>query len=79
MSIVMEREEWLTMPEVCEILRLDRNTVRLRIESGLIPARREGRGWRFRRTDIQAYIDSTWYVPETETQEGEQEHPPGEQ
>jgi excisionase family DNA binding protein len=58
-------QEWLTMPEVCEILRLDRNTVRQRIESGLIPARREGRGWRFRKRDIDAYIDSSWYVPES--------------
>lgn len=66
MSVVMQEEEkeWLTMPEVCKKLRLDRNTVMKRVEDGLLPARREGRGWRFKREHVDAYINSTWYSPE---------------
>jgi excisionase family DNA binding protein len=62
MSAVMSEQEQIeyTTDEVAERLRVHRMTVIRRIEQGLILARKEGREWRIRKVDLEAYILSTY-------------------
>ena len=59
MSAVFMEQEYTT-EEVAARLRVHRLTVIKRIEAGLIPARKEGREWRIRASDLEAYIQSTY-------------------
>ena len=69
MSAVFMEQEYTT-EEVAARLRVHRLTVIKRIEAGLIPARKEGREWRIRASDLEAYIQST-YPAKNENQEAE--------
>lgn len=57
--------EILTVPEVAELLRMKIESVRELARNGVIPGRRIGKAWRFRRDQILGSF-------ETET-EGKQE------
>jgi excisionase family DNA binding protein len=58
-AVLMEQQEYTT-DEVAARLRVHRMTVIRRIEAGLLPARKEGREWRIRVSDLEAYIQSTY-------------------
>jgi len=51
-------ETFLTTEEVLEYLQVNLRTVYRLIKAGKIPAVRVGRQWRFRKTDIDARLDS---------------------
>ena len=51
-------DEFLTVAEVAEILKLNQQTVRNWIEQGSMPALRVGRRVRIRREDFLAFVDS---------------------
>ncbi|HWW85618.1 MAG TPA: response regulator [Vicinamibacterales bacterium] len=51
-------ETFLTTEEVLEYLQVNLRTVYRLIKAGKIPAVRVGRQWRFRRHDIDAWLDS---------------------
>jgi excisionase family DNA binding protein len=51
-------ETFLTTEEVLEYLQVNLRTVYRLIKAGKIPAVRVGRQWRFRRRDIDAWLDS---------------------
>src|ERR1051325_7035094 len=51
-------ETFLTTEEVLEYLQVNRRTVYRLIKAGKIPAVRVGRQWRFRKRDIDAWLDS---------------------
>ena len=51
-------ETFLTTEEVLEYLQVNLRTVHRLIKAGKIPAVRVGRQWRFRKTDIDAWLDS---------------------
>jgi excisionase family DNA binding protein len=51
-------EAFLTTEEVLEYLQVNLRTVYRLIKAGKIPAVRVGRQWRFRRRDIDAWLDS---------------------
>ena len=51
-------EVFLTTDEVLEYLRVNLRTVYRLIKAGKIPAVRVGRQWRFRKRDIDAWLDS---------------------
>ena len=59
MSAVFMEQEYTT-EEVAERLRVHRLTVIKRIEEGMIVARKEGREWRIKASDLEAYIRSTY-------------------
>jgi excisionase family DNA binding protein len=59
MSAVFMEQEYTT-EEVAARLRLHRLTVIKRIEEGLIKARKEGREWRIKSSDLEDYIRSTY-------------------
>lgn len=51
-------EAFLTTEEVLEYLQVNLRTVYRLIKAGKIPAVRVGRQWRFRKTDIDAWLES---------------------
>ena len=51
-------DEFLTVAEVAEILKLNQQTVRNWIEQGSMPALRVGRRVRIRREDFLAFVDN---------------------
>ena len=51
-------ESFLTTEEVLEYLQVNLRTVYRLIKAGKIPAIRVGRQWRFRKRDIDAWLDS---------------------
>ncbi len=51
-------EGFLTTEEVLEYLQVNLRTVYRLIKAGKIPAVRVGRQWRFRKRDIDAWLDS---------------------
>ena len=65
MSAVQMEQEFTT-EEVAARLRVHRLTVIKRIEAGLLPARKEGREWRIKASDLEAYIQSTYPPKEHE-------------
>src|SRR5438067_5105089 len=54
----MSDESSLTTEEVLEYLQVNLRTVYRLIKAGKIPAVRVGRQWRFRKSDIDAWLDS---------------------
>src|SRR6201993_643994 len=54
----MMDETFLTTEEVLEFLQVNLRTVYRLIKAGKIPAVRVGRQWRFRKRDIDAWLDS---------------------
>ena len=52
-----EHEAFLTTDEVLAYLQVNLRTVYRLIDAGQLPAVRVGRQWRFRRTDIDAWLD----------------------
>ena len=53
----MANETFLTTEEVLEYLQVNLRTVYRLIKAGKIPAVRVGRQWRFRKADIDAWLD----------------------
>src|ERR1044071_4862327 len=51
-------ESFLTTEEVLDYLQVNLRTVYRLIKAGKIPAVRVGRQWRFRKRDIDAWLDS---------------------
>ena len=51
-------ESFLTTEEVLDYLQVNLRTVYRLIKAGKIPAVRVGRQWRFRKTDIDSWLDS---------------------
>ena len=58
---------FLTTEEVLEYLQVNLRTVYRLIKAGKIPAVRVGRQWRFRRRDIDAWLDSQRAMPPGES------------
>ena len=54
----MKDDVFLTTEEVLEYLQVNLRTVYRLIKAGKIPAVRVGRQWRFRKTDIDAWLES---------------------
>ena len=54
----MKSDGFLTTEEVLEYLQVNLRTVYRLIKAGKIPAVRVGRQWRFRKTDIDAWLES---------------------
>lgn len=55
----MTEEHFLTTEEVLDYLQVNLRTIYRLIKAGKIPAVRVGRQWRFRKRDIDAWLDSS--------------------
>ena len=51
-------DEILTLPEVAQLLKVAEKTVYTMAQKGELPAFKVGGQWRFRRTDLDAWIDT---------------------
>ena len=51
-------DEILTLPEVAQLLKVAEKTVYTMAQKGEVPAFKVGGQWRFRRTDLDAWIDA---------------------
>ena len=51
-------DEILTLPEVAQLLKVAEKTVYTMAQKGDLPAFKVGGQWRFRRTDLDAWIDA---------------------
>ena len=69
-------ETFLTTEEVLEYLQVNLRTVYRLIKAGKIPAVRVGRQWRFRKRDIDAWLDSQ--RPRAGTRAASEPQPPPE-
>ena len=59
-----KEQEFYTLQEVAELLRVSKQTIRRRVQSGELKAHKTGGRYIFHREDIQAYLNAT------ETKEG---------
>ena len=50
-------DEILTLPEVAQLLKVAEKTVYSMAQKGLLPAFKVSGQWRFKRTDIDAWIE----------------------
>lgn len=50
-------DEILTLPELAAYLKLAERTVYGYAQKGLLPGIKVGSAWRFRKTDVQAWLD----------------------
>jgi len=57
MRTVKPDHEFLTVPEVAALLRLEKITVQRMLARGEIPGFKIGRLWRIRRSDVDHYFD----------------------
>jgi excisionase family DNA binding protein len=51
-------DEILTLPEVAQLLKVAEKTVYTMAQKGQLPAFKVGGQWRFRRADLDAWIDA---------------------
>ena len=51
-------DEILTLPEVAQLLKVAEKTVYTMAQKGELPAFKVGGQWRFRRTDLDAWMDA---------------------
>jgi excisionase family DNA binding protein len=51
-------DEILTLPEVTQLLKVAEKTVYTMAQKGQLPAFKVGGQWRFRRADLDAWIDA---------------------
>lgn len=51
-------DEILTLPEVAQLLKVAEKTVYTMAQKAELPAFKVGGQWRFRRTDLDAWIDA---------------------
>lgn len=61
----MSDDHFLTTEEVLDYLQVNLRTVYRLIKAGKIPAVRVGRQWRFRKRDIDGWLDSSRQAPRT--------------
>jgi excisionase family DNA binding protein len=59
-------DEILTLPEVAQLLKVAEKTVYTMAQKGELPAFKVGGQWRFRRTDLDVWIDAKTRRPASE-------------
>lgn len=55
----METREYLTLSDVATELKMDVETIRRYARSGKLPASKLGRGYRVKRTDLEAFLEAS--------------------
>lgn len=53
-----EMENWVTIDEVTEYLKVHKDTIRIWIKKGNFPAHKIGKQWRFRLSEIDEWVKS---------------------
>ena len=63
-------EKLMTLEEVADYLRLSKDTVYRLANTGKLPASKVGNQWRFRREDVDQWLDMNKNVSRDGSQEG---------
>jgi len=53
----IQNEQLLTIEQVADYLQLQKSTIYTYAQRGSIPALKVGRNWRFKREDIEAWLE----------------------
>ncbi|MCL2153133.1 MAG: helix-turn-helix domain-containing protein [Oscillospiraceae bacterium] len=53
-----ETEKWSSLEEIAEHIQVHKDTIRLWIKKGEIPAHRIGRLWRFKISEVDEWVHS---------------------
>lgn len=53
-----EAENWVTIDEVAEHLKVHKDTIRIWIKKKAFPANKIGKQWRFRLSEVDAWVES---------------------
>ncbi len=69
----MSIEPWVTLKDVAEHLQVSDETIHRWISGRGMPAHRAGRVWRFKLSEVDAWIRSG----EASSEDGEAQHPKG--
>ncbi|WP_376794183.1 helix-turn-helix domain-containing protein [Thermogemmatispora sp.] len=64
-------DEWLTATEAGKLIGVTRRTVVRMVERGEITGYRVASAWRFKRSDLEAYLDQHRYGPGRSPKEGQ--------
>lgn len=56
--MIAENEKWSSIEEIASHLQVHKDTIRLWIKKGEIPAHKLGRLWRFKITEIDEWVRS---------------------
>ena len=67
------REDILTIKEVAEYLKVTERTLYRPAQEGKIPAFKVGASWRFRRSDLDTWMDEQCSRPSVAPSPGQQE------
>ena len=67
----MNSDTLLSVKQVAEYLQLNQTTIYAWAQQGKLPAIKVGRSWRFRRKDLEAWLDENMHG----NQKGEEVHP----
>ncbi|WP_069801649.1 helix-turn-helix domain-containing protein [Thermogemmatispora onikobensis] len=59
----VQKEEWLTATEAGKLIGVTRRTMVRVVERGEITGYRIASAWRFKRSDIEAYLEAHRYGP----------------
>ncbi len=54
----MEKSDLMTTPEVARYLRVHTNTIYNYVKSGALPGIHVGRFWRFKKSDVDAWLNA---------------------
>lgn len=65
----MQENKWLSMKEVCEYLRISRDTVMNWIKKEGMPGHQKGRLWRFDINEVDEWMKKTENEKESNTDE----------
>jgi excisionase family DNA binding protein len=58
-SVLSAPDDVLTLDELAQLLKLDPDTVMVRVDAGELPGRRFGDQWRFSRRALLAWLDGS--------------------
>jgi excisionase family DNA binding protein len=59
----MQKDQYMTVKEVADLLKVAENTVRGWVKSGELRAIDLGKGWRITERDLQVFLDSKQTAP----------------
>lgn len=58
MAIMEMEEKWVSLNDIADYLGVNPDTIRNWIKKNLIPAHRIGRQWKFKKSEIDKWVDS---------------------
>lgn len=64
------QDRWLSIEEICQHLEVSGDTVYRRIDRSAIPAHKMGRKWKFKRDQVDVWVEAAGDTREEEPEGG---------